>query len=247
MSQTTTRRPLLIVAAIIVALGVGLYVSGGLRAAQVTRESISQPLGAAKRADVAIAMGIGQLRIGALDQPGQLIAGEIAYPQANRVDRAFVVRGDVANFSLREQDSQRNSLFKYRDDHAIWNLDLAPATPTHLTIEAGVGESTLDLAQLNVTDLDLKTGIGATKLTLPREGQVQAHIEGGIGGTRIRIPAGVAARITLDTGIGGVEVLGNFQRQGNHYISPDYDTAANRVDLTASSGIGGITIEQLGQ
>jgi hypothetical protein len=57
----------------------------------------------------------------------------------------------------------------------------------------------------------------------------------------------VAARITLDTGIGGVEVLGNFQRQGNHYISPDYDTAANRVDLTASSGIGTITIQQIGE
>jgi hypothetical protein len=245
LSRPTTKRPLLIVAAIVVALGVGLYVSGGGRTVQVTRESISQPLGTSKSADITIAMGMGRLHIGALDQPGQLIAGEIAYPEANRVDRAFAMRGDTASFSLREQDSQRNSLFKYRDDNAIWDLGLAPATPTRLSIEAGVGQNTLDLAKLAVTELDLKTGVGQTTLTLPKQGQVQAQIEGGVGNTTIRIPAGVAARITLETGIGGVEVHGNYQHQGNRYVSPDYDTATNRVDLTASSGLGGITIEQI--
>ncbi len=71
MSQTTTRRPLLLlVATIIVALGTGLYVSGGWRTAQVVREAVSQPLGSAKSADITIAMGVGRLRIDALDQPG---------------------------------------------------------------------------------------------------------------------------------------------------------------------------------
>jgi hypothetical protein len=247
MSKPATYRPLLIVAAIVVALGVGLYVSGGWRTVQVTRETISQPLGSAKNADITIGMGIGELHIGALDQPGQLIAGEIAYPEINRVDRDFAMHGDTASFTLREQDTQRNNLFKYRDDDAVWDLRLAATTPTRLTIEAGVGQSTLDLADLAVTELDLKTGVGQMTLTLPRQGQVQAHIEGGIGNATIRIPAGVAVRIALDAGLGNVEVRGNYQRQGNRYVSPDYDTAANRVDISATSGVGTIVIEQLGQ
>jgi hypothetical protein len=252
MNMTTTNRPtiyrpLLIAAAIVVALGVSLALSGCARAAQVVRESVSQPLGAAKSADVTIAMGIGRLRLAELDQPSTLIAGEIAYPDSNRVDRTFALSGDTATFTLHEHDSQRNDLIKYRNDDAIWDLRLAPATPMRLTIEAGIGEGTLDLAQLKVTDLDLKTGIGRTTLTLPKAGHVQAHIEGGVGNTTIRIPAGVAARIALDAGVGKVEVLGNYQRRGNSYISPDYDSAANRVDLTASSGIGTITIQQIGE
>jgi hypothetical protein len=247
MQRPTTRRPLLIVAAIVVALGAGLYVSGSWRTVQVVRESISQPLGTAKSADITIAMGVGRLRIADLDQTSTLIAGEIAYPESNRVDRTFGVRGDIATFTLHEQDSQRNSLIKYRNDDTLWDLRLALATPMRLTIEAGVGESTLDLTQLKVTDLDLKTGIGTTTLTLPRHGPIQAHVEGGIGNTTVRIPAGVAARITLDAGIGNVEVLGNYQRRGNSYISPDFDSAANRVDLTTSSGIGTIAIQQIGQ
>jgi hypothetical protein len=244
LNRSTTHRPLLIVAAIVVAL---LALSGCSRAAQVVRESVSQPLGAAKSADVTIAMGVGRLRLAELSQPGELIAGEIAYPQTNRVDRTFEMRGDTAAFTLQEQDSQRNDLVKYRNDDAVWDLRLTQTTPLRLAIEAGIGESTLDFTQLKLTDLDLKTGIGATTLTLPREGHLQAHVQGGVGNTTLRIPAGVAVRIALDAGVGKVEVLGNYQRRGNSYISPNFDSAANRVDLTASSGIGTITIEQSGQ
>src|SRR5262245_12810906 len=129
MNRTTTRRPLLIVAAIVLALGVGLYLSGSWRTAQVVRDSISQPLGTSKSADVTIAMGIGRLRIAELSEPGNLIAGEIAYPDTNHVDRTYEMRGDTAAFTLHEQDSQRNNLVKYRNDDAIWDLKLAPATP----------------------------------------------------------------------------------------------------------------------
>jgi hypothetical protein len=244
LNRPTKRRPLLIVAAIVVAL---LALSGCSRAAQVMRESVSQPLGAASSADVEIAMGVGRLRIAELSQPGDLIAGEIAYPQTNRVDRTFEMRGDTAAFTLHEQDSQRNDLVKYRNDDAIWDLKLTPAIPLRMTIEAGIGESTLDLTQLKLIDLDLKTGIGVTTLTLPKAGQVQAHVEGGVGNTTIRIPPGVAVHIALDAGVGEVKVLGNYRRHGDGYISPGYDSAANRVDLTASSGIGTITIEQIGQ
>jgi hypothetical protein len=228
MNRPTTSRPLLIAAALAVALGAGLWLSGVWPRANmpIVHEPVSQPLDAATRADVRIAIGVGNLRIAALDQPSTLIAGEIAYPEANRVERTFAVRGDTATFTLREQDSQRNSLVKYRNDDAIWNLRLTPAAPMRLTIEAGVGEATLDLTQLNLTDLELTTGIGTTTLTLPRQGRVQAHIEGGVG---------------------SVDVRGNYQRQGNTYSSPNFDTAANRVDLTVSNGIGTISIQQIGE
>lgn len=247
LERPATHRPPLLVAAVVVALAVGLYVSGGLRTVQVARETVSHPLGAATSADVTIAMAIGRLQLGALQQPGDLIAGRIAYPEVNRVEREFAISGDTASFTLREQDSQRNNLVKYRDEDAIWDLDLAAGTPMRLSIEAGIGESVLDLARLNVTELDLKTGIGATTLTLPQAGQVQARVEGGVGNIIIRIPTGVALRFTTDTGIGTVEVRGTYQRQGDHYTSPDFDTATNRVELTVSSGVGAVTIEQISE
>src|SRR5215207_5616077 len=255
MSATTVKtptnhRPLLAAAVMLVlALGAGLYFSGvwPRTAAQVVREAISQPLGAATHADVEIAMGIGRLQIGALSQPGALVAGEIAYPDQNRVTRTFAIDGDTATFKLREQDSQANNLVKYKNDAAIWALQLTPATPMRLTLEAGVGENTIDLARLLVTDLTLHTGIGSTTLTLPRQGQVQAQIESGVGETIIRVPAGVAVRLAISGGIGNTQFPDTYTQQGQVYVSPGYATAANRVDLTISRGIGDIIIQPIGE
>src|SRR5262245_36808875 len=113
LNRPTTYRPLLIIATVVVALGMSLALAGCSRAAPIVRERVSQPLGAANSADVEIAMGVGRLRIAELAQPGDLIAGEIAYPQTNRVDRTFEMRGDTARFTLQEQDSQRDDLVKY--------------------------------------------------------------------------------------------------------------------------------------
>jgi hypothetical protein len=176
-----------------------------------------------------------------------LVAGEIAYPYQNCVTRAFAIDGDTATFKLREQDSQANNLVKYQNDAAIWALQLAPATPMRLTLEAGVGENTIDLARLLVTDLTLHTGIGKTTLTLPRQGQVQSQIESGVGETIIRVPAGVAVRLAISGGIGNTQFPDTYTPQGQVYVSPGYATAANRVDLTISRGIGNVTIKQISE
>jgi len=249
MTSTTPRRPLLIAAALVVALGAGLYFSGVWpgTSAQIVREPVSQPLGAATRADVTIEMAVGQLRVGALDQPSALVAGEISYPDQNRVTREFAVRDDTASFSLHEKDNQANSLIKYRNEDAIWDLRLNPTTPMHLTLETGIGESIIDLSQLHVTELDLETGIGNTTLTLPRQGQVQAHIEANVGNSVIHIPAGVAVRLELSEGMGNVDFPDTYRPEGKAYVSPGYATAANRVDLSANRSIGNLTIKQSGE
>jgi hypothetical protein len=250
MKTPTNHRPLLVaVVMLVLALGAGLYFSGvwPRTSAQVVHESVSQPLGAATRADVEIAMGMGRLHIGALSQPGALVMGEIAYPDQNRVTRTFAIDGDTATFKLREQDSQANNLVKYENDAAIWALRLTPATPMRLTLEAGVGDSMIDLSQLLVTNLTLATGIGNTTLTLPRQGHLQAHVEGGVGNTTIRIPAGVGVRLNTEGGIGNVEFPDAYVSQGKVHVSPGYATVANRVELTISRGIGNITIQQISE
>jgi hypothetical protein len=211
---------------------------------QIVHEPIGQALGAARRADVQIAIAVGQLRLGALEQSGELVAGTIGYPERNHVTRSFAIDGDTATFTLREQDSQAGSLIKYKNDEALWDLRLNPATPVRLELQAGVGESTIDLSQLQVTELTLTTDVGKTTLTLPRRGQLQAHVIGNVSETTIHVPAGVAVRFRSGTGLGHISVPKEYQRQGDVYSSPDYETAANRVDLDVHSDIGEIAIVQ---
>jgi hypothetical protein len=245
--QTSTRRPLLVIGALVlIAILVGLWGMRLWRGGFVTftREPVSQQLGTATQAEVEIGMGVGQLRIGALDEPGALVVGQISYPEHNRVERSFTLDGDTARFSLREYDSQARSLVKSNYGDAVWDLRLAPATPLRLTLETGVGEGKFDLSRLHVTDLTLKAGVGSIALTLPNEGHVQAQVSGGIGETTIRVPKGVAMRVMADVGIGGIQIPDGLVKRGGAYVSPDYETATNRVDLAVESGIGAITIVQ---
>jgi Domain of unknown function (DUF5668)/Cell wall-active antibiotics response 4TMS YvqF len=219
----------------------GLWLPAGVA---VTSETISQPLGVARRADVDIGMSAGRLIVGPLAESDNLIEGMIAKGSGEQVLRDFAISGDNATFKLRSQAAWVFPVRERRGERVEWSLLLNRDIPLRLHIDNGAGQATLDLARLQVADLDVNTGVGQTTLTLPQQGQVQARINGGIGETVVIIPAGMAARIEATTGLGQVNVVGNYQRDGKVSISPGYDGATNRVDLVVNGGIGSITVRQ---
>ena len=248
MSRRSTGRPfsnaLLIVVVLVSSVLAGCSWPGS--SVDLVHEPVSQELGAATQADVEIALAVGQLRLGALEQPGTLIAGEIAYPERHSVSRDFTESGDTASFSLRELEGDTKNTFRFNQQSPVWDLGLSPTTALRLTVETGVGENLIDLAELEMTEVTLRSGVGATTLTLPRTGQIQALVEGGVGATTIRIPAGVGVQLKVEAGLGNTKVPATYRQQGDVYVSPDYDTAPARVELQANTGIGTITIEQSG-
>jgi cell wall-active antibiotic response 4TMS protein YvqF len=231
---------LLMLAALVAVVWVsGAWLGGG---SPLASDSISQPLGAARRGDVDIGMGAGTLNIGALNESDNLVEGLIATGRGERVVRDFAIDGDTATFKLRSEWA-----FPFGDrggDRIEWNLLLNRNVPLRLHVSTGAGEAALDLARLQITRLDVNTGVGKTTLTLPRQGQVQARLSGGVGEATVIIPAGVAARVEATAGLGQVSVIGSYQREGKVYTSPGYDSAANRVDLVVSGGVGSITVRQ---
>ena len=216
------------------------------RGGSVVGETIVQPLDGATRADVAIGMGAGTLSLRASDDSADLVNGTIKRAPRDQLERTFALNGDTAVFTLRDRGPSGWVLpfAGGRSNQVVWELRLNPDVPMHLKVESGAGTATLDLARMRITDLDVNTGVGTTTVTLPGQGRVQAQINGGVGQTTVTIPAGVAVRIEATAGLGQVRVLGDYQRQDKLYVSPGYDTAANRVDLHVNGGIGSITIEQ---
>jgi LiaI-LiaF-like transmembrane region/Cell wall-active antibiotics response LiaF, C-terminal len=219
----------------------GYWVPAGMA---ITSDTISQPLGAARRADIDIAMGAGQLNIGALSESDNLIEGTIARSSGEQVVQDFSMNGDSATFKLHSRAAWPFPFGERRGDQVEWNLLASRAIPLQLHIDTGAGQATLDLARLQVGDLDVNAGVGQTTLTLPQLGQVRARINGGVGETVVIIPAGMAARIEATTGLGQVQVIGNYQRVGKISTTAGYDSAANRVDLVVRGGIGSVTVRQ---
>ena len=127
-----------------------------------------------------------------------------------------------------------------------WNLNLTRDIPISLTINTGASESRIDLSELRVPYLKLETGASSTTLTLPAQaGNTLAEINAGVASVDIHVPEGVAARIRIKEGLSARSInSARFSRlEGNIYQSPDYDQAANRVELNIEAGIGSISIQ----
>ena len=208
----------------------------------LTTDRVVQELAGATSADVRIAFGAGSLRIGALKDSGNLIEGTVATGRGERILRDFQLNGGVAHFELRNEGMSFGP-FGWRHGDRTWSLDLSSSVPMALNVSTGVGQSTLDLSSLKVTDLRVSSGVGQTEVWLPAQGRVTARVSGGVGQLIVTIPEGMAARIHGSAGLGGLSVAQRFARQGGgDYVSSNYATADDRVDLDISGGVGEVVV-----
>lgn len=246
----------LLASLIVAVITLGLLVAGffflgvgGAAGGEIT-DSVAQPLSGAERAEVVLGFGVGRATLGALPAGSEnLIEGRIERPDDGnvRVEQTHEMDGDVAIYRLRTEGSFRMvPFFGRRDGDWIWDLQLSPDVPMDLTVNTGVGRTTLDLRDLTLDELHVDTGVGETLVMLPGEGQLDAAVNGGVGELIIEIPDGIPARIDVDTGLGGTDVEGDFDREGDVYISPGYDDALDRINLEIDAGVGQVTVRPYG-
>lgn len=148
-----------------------------------------------------------------------------------------------------------------------WRVHLNPTVSYDITAHSDGGNVRLDLAGLVVTRLLAENGGGNMDVLLPDRaanlgvavstggGNVNVEIGSGTTGSNtvdassgagnvvVRMPGSMAARIRATSGLGKVIVDPQFNRVDAHtYQSPDYDSAANKVEITLKSGAGNVSV-----
>ena len=213
----------------------------GSVAAQGESITVSQSLEGASRAELRLAPGVARLSLSAGSDEDLLIAGTVVRGRGETIDQQFDRNGQTASYSIA---SRRSGAPIFGDNSArVWDLEVNPRVPLDLVVDAGVGRVDLDLSELSIADLSLNLGVGETLVVLPREGSYEASIEAGVGEVRVRLPRGVAARIRADRGVGSIDVSGEFERDGELFVSPGFAAAAERIDLRIDGGVGSIDVE----
>jgi hypothetical protein len=126
-----------------------------------------------------------------------------------------------------------------------WKLALNAEIPLSLDIQTGAGDAHIDLSALCVCDLLVQAGSGAVAVIFPSQvRQTGAVIKSGVAAVSLRIPEGIAARVRVMGGLTSALVdTHRFPRTGSGvYQSPNYETAASRVDLRIETGLGVVTV-----
>jgi hypothetical protein len=207
-------------------------------------EEATIPLEGASRARLRVYHGAGRLRVDSSASPGALASGTFVGGLSHRSSRS----GDELTVEVRPP-SLRFAPFvvpclSFTGRGMEWELGLTPDVPLELDFRTGAGEALIDLTDLRVEKLQVQTGASSTIVKLPaRAGFTRVSVSGGLMSLRLQVPEGVAARISASGGLADVSVDRNrFPRQGRFYQSADYETAENKVEIRAETGLGSLAV-----
>ena len=206
-------------------------------------QEISQPLEGVSEARVVVEPGVGVLRIQVLPEAANLIEGSLQLANGEKLDQVYSRGGDRATLELRTTQHGWSPFPGSFGLQRAWDLGLSSAPLLQLNTSLGLGEARLDLTGLALGELQTDMGVGFTTVTLPSQGRFQASVDGAVGMTTVVIPDGLEARILADSGIAVRVMPDGYQRDGDVYTSPGYDSAKARVDLTVSQAIGLLEVQ----
>ena len=218
---------------LLIALGLWFVIGAVLPTGRGLTERLALPLGTATEATVRIQFGAGTLQT-RIATTANLVDGEFA---------GGVLHRELGPGRVELRQDTRYGL-PWLERSSTWNVGLTDRVPLDLRIQGGANRSMLDLRELKVRRLELQTGASETRVVLPRAaGHTDVKTSHGAASLVMEVPAGVAARIRTRMAIGQTRIdESRFPRTADGYSSPDFATAANRVDIDAEGGVGSLTV-----
>jgi hypothetical protein len=238
----------------------------------VLTDSFEESLNGAKSARVNINAGDGNLTIDRLTAGEPLLAsGALQYYEHNgpSIQSVASTDGQVTLSVKRGAGGTRWLRLPWTACNGAteWRIHLNPTVVSEITAHSDGGNVRLNLAGMAVTQVSADTGGGNMDVTLPDHaadlsataktgaGNVTIDIGGGIqgnnfvnaksgaGNVSVSIPAGIAARVRVTVGLGKVMLDSRFcKADDGAYQSPDFVSAVDRVEITAESGAGSVSV-----
>jgi hypothetical protein len=242
------------------------------RGGKILTDTFLEPLGSAMEARVDINTNTGNLSLDRLTgSEDVLVDGTLQYMENQGLPTRSVDRSNgQVSFTL-EASGQGQPWFRFPwqtcNGATEWQIHLNPSVPSDISLYTGGGNVRLNLADMAVTHVLARTGGGNVDVFLPDNaanlrmtaktgggnvtiavgsgitGKIVIDAHSGGGNLSIRLPAGIAARIQATSGMGKVVVDPSFVRLDKKiYQTSNYDSAADKVEITLDSGAGNVAV-----
>jgi cell wall-active antibiotic response 4TMS protein YvqF len=114
---------------------------------------------------------------------------------------------------------------------------------------AGAAEiSLIGLGNSRCDEIEFEGGMGSVTLdfTGAWTSSARVAVKMAVGGLTLRLPRQVGVRIAIDKFLASFESAG-LSRQGDSFVSENYDRASRRLDLEITTAVGDVNVEWVGQ
>lgn len=181
-----------------------------------------------------------------------LRAGDPAMPNlAKTLSRGLPLRQTVGAWGAEYEVIELTHLHQQMRGKNLGQLgsevvtELNPLQKFTLDVHASAAAVDLDLRGLNLDQLSLRLDAGQATVRLPERPQnLSVVVAANAADVKIVIPENVAARIRISSEAALVSIdESRFQRQGEFFVSRDYDQAAHRLSISAELAVGRLRIE----
>lgn len=212
---------------------------GGPRFTEVIEKSQPLPAGST-RGTVTVEMSAGRLQAGGAS--AALVEASLDqrnWPDSMRPE--FTADGDQV--TIRQSSLHGFSLGGLTNQ--TWTLKLTDQVPLDLTLDVGAGDINLDLSAYKLESLRYNAGAASSTIVLgDKSPQTSVILKAGAASTTVEVPKAAGVRVTATTGIGSTNLgsLG-YSKEGRTYTSPNYDTAASKIDIEFTGGVGSFNLE----
>jgi len=222
-------------------LGLSLYISWSKATEKPTITSISETLGNFSRAKVEIEFGAGDLKLDGIARTGNLLEATTEHRGTSTgISKEFTQVSGTGQLKLTVTSEARRLIGEKKDK---WQLHFTRDIPIDIKLKSGLSELDIDLSLLKLESINLDIGASRLHLKLPSFGISKAEIKSGMADIEITIPEGKAARIKVNGGLSASDIDENrFPHVNDYYISPDFNSSSNRVELNIGSGLSRIKI-----
>lgn len=163
----------------------------------------------------------------------------------NHLEVKLTQTGHFPRHWWRRHGSEWNE--RQQPDHDFrWNIQLSPDLPWDIELRIGGVKGDADLSDIAVKQLRLKMGAGDFNLILGDKSNITTvNVESGASHIKMKVPKSSGVKVKLsgalvNTNIKNLGWISNNQT----YISPDYETAANHVDVELSMAMGDFELEK---
>lgn len=214
---------------ILVLIGAQILIQGDFTLSQAVR-SFGITRGSVQAGTLEISAASIDVKLGALQREGRLIAGQFAAESRPRLN----VADNHATLGFYRAETP---WYNFAD----WQISMARDLPWQIFSSSHLGQITADLSHLIIQSAHLATGLGDIHLICPQEAFQPLQVRSALGTIHITTPQGYATRITVKGGrLFGVHVdnARYEQIEAGIYVSRETHYDAPVVEVTVQGTFG---------
>ncbi len=225
-------------------LGIVICRYGLFPPASIATKSYAEPLDGVERAEVNIDFTAGSLTMSSLPSSSSNLveANSEMSDSDGSMNVDFYKQNGKGELYL---STKRVNWRSWDGDGIGWVVRLTRNIPLAIDIKSSVSNTNLDLSGLGITEPRLDLDAGNCLVQMPSSvGITRAYINADASNLVVIIPEEVAAKVKVNVNLSVFDIdRSRFIKSGDYYMSRDFESMGNRIELEIDCGVGRVEVK----